>query len=67
MGALMAKKPYRARGGLYDTPTDGISRKVFDRYKDQQATKYLRVMERIRELENLLSRIEAALRSDGEE
>ncbi len=58
MGDLMAPQSGRPRrGGLYDTPTDGISKKVFDRYKDQQTTKYLRVMERIREIENLLSRI----------
>ncbi len=27
----------------YDTPTDGISRKMFDRYSDAQARKYAKL------------------------
>ncbi len=44
---------YSRKGGLYDTPTDGISKKVFDRYKDQQVRKYVRMAEDIRELRAL--------------
>ncbi len=63
MGTLMAypKGSGRPRrGGLYDTPTDGISKKVFDRYKDAQVTKYVRTQERVRELEIRIRRLEGS-------
>ncbi len=41
------KKPY---SGKFDTPTDGISKKVFDRYKDQQVRRHVRLAEDISEL-----------------
>lgn len=44
----------RSVGPRYDTPTDGISRKVFDRYKDQQVRKHVQVMQRIQEIERQL-------------
>ncbi len=52
MGDLMAypRKPRRG-AALYDTPTDGVSRKVFERYKDQQVRHRVQLLERIRELE----------------
>ncbi len=46
------RKPSGPRNkGLYDTPTDGVSRKVFDRYKDQQVRHRAQLLERIRVLE----------------
>ncbi len=39
-----------ARKIAWDTPTDGVSRKMFDRYKDQQVRRYVRLAEDIREV-----------------
>ncbi len=47
----MAKPFRKADFRKWDTPTDGVSRKVFDRYKDQQTTRYVRVSNDIRSLE----------------
>lgn len=54
MGDLMAKyraQPYR---GKFNTPTDAVSHKVFDRYKDQQVRHRVQLLERIREVEREL-------------
>ncbi len=63
----MAKKPYRGRSGLYDTPTDGISKKVFDRYKDQQVRRHVQTMEAIRLLEKAVHRLQLGLEGLQEE
>jgi len=49
----------------YDTPTDGISRKVFDRYRDKQTQRYARIREdelalqrRVKTLERLVFRLQ---------
>ncbi len=68
MGDLMAypRKPRRG-AALYDTPTDGISKKVFDRYKDRQVRKQVVWQERIRELELLVAQLFNAGGSKEEE
>ncbi len=42
----------------YDTPTDGISRKQFDRYGDRQEIKYGRYAQRVLDLETRVLKLE---------
>ncbi len=49
---------YRKR---YDTPTDGISRKQFDRAMDSHIRRYATAMEAIRALEISVKEIEDGL------
>ncbi len=58
---MSRQSPYRG-GPRYDTPTDGISRKLFDRYKDQMVRKHVQVMQRIQELERELLGVGASLK-----
>ncbi len=56
--------PYPKKySGRYDTPTDGISKKVFDRYKDKQVQKYVKMAEDIRALQRIIRQN----RASGEE
>ncbi len=48
---------------FYETPTDAISRKMFDRYKDQQVRRHVRLAEEVKALRRALS----ALVRTGEE
>ncbi len=56
MASRYSRRPRRG-GALYDTPTDGISKKVFDRYKDQQVIKYVRLAQRIEDLQRRMRSI----------
>ncbi len=51
-------------GGKYDTPTDGISRKVFDRYKDTMTRRYVTLAQRVEALYIIVKAMKA---SDEEE
>lgn len=51
MGKLSDYQRKGRYAGKYDTPTDGISRKVFDRYKDKQARLYTAYTNRVLDLE----------------
>ncbi len=51
----MSKQPYQSRAryrGKFDTPTDAISRKAFDRYKDQQERRYGQLKQRLLDAEH---------------
>ncbi len=50
--------------GLYDTPTDGISKKVFDRYKDGQVRRHVQTMERIQQLEAEVKFLHSVIRKE---
>ncbi len=57
MGDLMGKyTPYK---GKYDTPTDGISRKKFDRAMDQHIRRYATLSNELAEFRVRLKRIES--------
>ncbi len=43
--------------GKWDTPTDGISRKVFDRYKDTQVRKYVELSQEVRRLRLMIKQL----------
>ncbi len=58
----------------YDTPTDGISRKMFDRYSDAQARKYAKLRQaeldltrRIATMEKQIQRLIRSLEDAWEE
>ncbi len=57
----MSKYGGRPSGRKWDTPTDAISRKVFDRHKDQMVRRHVDCMERIRALEGQIKRLVAEL------
>ncbi len=42
---------------VWDTPTDGVSRKMFDRYKDQQVHRYVSLKEDLREVQKLVKQL----------
>ncbi len=42
----------------YDTPTDGVSRKAFDRYRDKIEIRYGRYTQRVLELESRVLKLE---------
>ncbi len=46
----------------WDTPTDGISRKKFDRAMDAHIRRYVTAMEGVRTLEIRCQRLESALK-----
>ncbi len=58
---------YGRASGLYNTPTDGISKKVFDRYKDTQVRRYVGLAEEIRQLRKQVKSLAASIRTGTEE
>ncbi len=65
--AYDAKKRVNRFKGLYDIPTDGISKKVFDRYKDQQVRHRVAWQERIRILEKIVEELQQLFPAEEEE
>ncbi len=55
----MSPRPYGGSGKRWDTPTDGISRKVFDRQKDKWVRKYVEQATFLRELNARVINLEA--------
>ncbi len=51
---MSRKINFRGMGGRYDTPTDGISRKMFDRAMDKHIRRYAILAERVAALERLV-------------
>ncbi len=47
MGDIMPQKRKWYSGPKYDTPTDGISRKQFDRAMDKHIRRYVKMAERV--------------------
>jgi len=45
----------------WDTPTDGISRKKFDRAMDSHVRRHVRAMEEIEELQQKVKRLDKVL------
>ncbi len=48
----------------WDTPTDGISRKQFDRAMDSHIRRYVKLAEDVRALKALYARLSAVLASE---
>ncbi len=58
---------YGKHSGRYDTPTDGISKKVFDRANDKHIRRYVRCQEDIAELTKLIRSMHRLWREAGME